>query len=196
MAALRQSYVTPEEYLALERQAETKNEYYNGQIYAMSGASRNHNVIAFNLASIIGTQLRGRPCEAYVNDMRVLNVVTGSYMYPDLVALCGKPEFEDNQFDTLTNPEVIIEVLSPSTEAHDRGAKFAHYRRLPSLHEYLLIAQDKMSVERYVRSGEHWIFKEFTHPNDVVKLESISCDLPLDAIYEKVELTEEHHSTN
>jgi Uma2 family endonuclease len=187
-------YYTPDEYLALERKAEYKSEYINGQIYAMSGASREHNLIAFNLARELGTQLRGRQCEAYISDMRVKVSPTGIYTYPDVSAVCGEPIFDDVQRDTLTNPSVIIEVLSPSTEAYDRGLKFAHYRRLTSLTDYVLVAQDRLSVEHYVRqsdTGDQWVLTEISDVNGILRLTSISCDLPLQAIYEKVEIPED-----
>jgi Uma2 family endonuclease len=136
-----QSFASPAEYLALERAAEHRHEYVSGRVYAMTGASREHNVIATNTSRALGNQLSGRPCETYQSDMRVKVSETGMYTYPDVVVACGTPAFEDAYVDTLLNPTVIIEVLSPSTEAYDRGEKFAHYRRLPSLREYLLIAQ-------------------------------------------------------
>src|SRR5580765_534258 len=136
MSTLAKEYYTPEQYLALEREAEYKSEYINGQIYAMLGASREHIVIAVNLVSELRTQFRGRPCEVYNSDMRVKVNPTGMYTYPDVTATCGEPVFDDKQRNTLTNPNVIIEVLSPSTEVYDRGVKFAHYRRLRSLTDY------------------------------------------------------------
>src|SRR5206468_6291774 len=120
------------------------SEYINGQIYAMSGASREHNLIVVNLIRELSSQLRGRPCEVYASDMRVKVRPTGMYTYPDVVAVCGEPRFEDEQVDTLVNPAVIVEVLSPSTEAYDRGQKFAHYRKLESLTEYVLVAQNEV----------------------------------------------------
>ena len=126
---------TPEQYLELERKAPYKNEFVNGQIYAMPGASRAHNLITGNTHREVSSQLRGRPCETYVSDMRVKVNTTGLYTYPDVVVVCGEIRFDDAQKDTLLNPTVLIEVLSPSTEAYDRGEKFAHYRRLASLQE-------------------------------------------------------------
>lgn len=142
MAPLALPYVTPAEYLAAERTAAEKSEYINGHVYAMAGASRVHNLIVVNTVSELRTQLRGGRCEAYANDMRVKVERTGIYTYPDVIGLCEEPRFEDENVDTLLNPTVIIEVLSPSTERCDRGEKFAHYRRLESLREYILVAQD------------------------------------------------------
>lgn len=194
MSSLAQTWHTPEEYLSLERDAEYRSEYVNGQIYAMSGASREHNLIAVNIISALHSQFRGRPCEAYISDMRVKVSPTGMYTYPDAVAVCGEPSFEDGQLDTLTNPSVIIEVLSPSTEAYDRGEKFAHYRRLSSLTDYVLVSQDKARMEHYVRygdTGEQWVLSEISDPNGRLHLASIGCDVMLRDIYDKVEFAAE-----
>ena len=181
------SYLTPAEYLVLERKATTKSEYLNGRVYAMVGASREHNLIAVNMASELHGQLRERPCETYINDMRVKIAPAGLYTYPDVVVVCEKPRFEDADLDTLLNPTVLIEVLSPSTEAYDRGEKFAHYRRLESLREYLLVAQNRVCVERYFRQGAQWLLTEFSARDDEIDLVSIGCQLSLRAIYAKVE---------
>jgi len=184
-----QPHYTPEEYLALERKATSKSEYLNGQIFAMVGASRAHNLIASNVSREISLQLKGRPCEVYVSDMRVRVSQTGLYTYPDLVVVCGEPQFDDAERDTLLNPTVIIEVLSPSTEAYDRGEKFAHYRRLESLQEYVLIAQDRVRVEQFVRQGDRWMLSEMSDRNDMLHLASIGCDVALREIYDKVEFS-------
>lgn len=192
-SAVLQPCVTPDAYLLLERKADCKSEYLNGQIIAMAGASRHHNLIAGNLYREISRQLQGRPCEAYISDMRVKVSPTGLYTYPDIVAVCDEIRFEDANNDTLLNPLLIVEVLSPSTEAYDRGEKFAHYRRLSSLQEYLLVSQDKVRIEHYTRQGAHWILTEIANPqspianfNATVYLPSIGCDVALDAIYDKV----------
>jgi Uma2 family endonuclease len=187
MSTVTRRRYTPEEYLALERTAEYKNEYVNGRIYAMTGASREHNLIAGNVFGELRTRLRGRACEVYMGDMRVRVSPTGLYTYPDVVALCGEPRFEDSHVDTLLNPTVIVEVLSPSTEAYDRGEKFAHYRRLETLSEYVLVAQDKMRVEHYRRDGEHWVLTEISDPEGVLSLLAVGCEIPLREIYERVE---------
>ncbi len=181
---------TPQEYLVLERKSETRNEYYNGEIFAMSGASREHNLIVGNLFRDIGNQLEDRPCETYTNDMRVWIEATGLYTYPDVVVVCGEPRFQDREVDTLLNPTVIVEVLSPSTEAYDRGDKFRHYRRIDSLHEFVLISQDRMMVERYTRQGKDWVLSDMTDPDQVLKLESIGCQIPLGRIYAKIKFPE------
>lgn len=191
MSFLAQSRYTAEQYLEMERRADTKNEFINGQIYAMSGANRIHNQITFNLAGLLHSQLRGRLCEAYVTDMRVKISSTGMYTYPDVAALCGEAHFEDTHLDTLINPTLIIEVLSPSTEAYDRGGKFSHYRKIQSLMEYVLIAQDWYSVERFLRQENQWLFSESTDLSDTVHLQSIQCDLLLRDIYDKVTIPDD-----
>ena len=181
---------TPQEYLTLERKSETRNEYYNGEIFAMSGASREHNLIAGNLFRDIGNQLEDRPCETYMNDMRVWIEATGLYSYPDVVVVCSEPRFQDREVDTLLNPTVIVEVLSPTTAAYDRGDKFRHYRRIDLLREFVLISQDRMMVERYTRRGNDWVLSDLTDPDQVLKLESIDCQIPLNRIYAKITFPE------
>jgi Uma2 family endonuclease len=147
-------------------------------------------VIVFNLAGVLRPQFVGRPCEAYASDMRVKVSSTGLYTYPDLVAICGEVVFDDEHTDTLLNPTVIVEVLSPSTEAYDRGEKFAHYRRLESLQEYVLVSQDKVRIEWFVRQGAQWILSEASGLDETVRLESIGCDLVLRDVYDKVRFAE------
>ena len=187
MSSVAQSLYTPEQYLALEREAAYKSEYVNGQIVAMAGASLEHNTITANLVRALGNQFVGRPCRVFSSDMRVKVVATSLYAYPDVVAVCGEIRFDDLQRDTLVNPNAIIEVLSISTEAYDRGEKFAHYRKLESLTDYVLIAQDKVSVEQYVRQGVHWMLTEITELDAMLKLASIECEVALSDIYDKVE---------
>lgn len=191
MPQLAEQFITAADYLALERQAETKSEYLNGRIYAMSGASRSHNRITFNLARRIGNQLGGRRCEGYVNDMRVKVSPTGLYTYPDVVVVCGEPRFEDQHVDTLLNPTVIIEVLSDSTAAYDRGEKFAHYRALPSLSDYLLVAQDQPRIEHYQRQPDgRWLYSATDGLEAEVEIANIGCMLRLAEVYERVVFAE------
>ena len=183
--------LTPEDYLAIERSAEFKSEYFDGEIFAMAGASRAHNSIVLNTGSEIRQHLKNRSCKAYVNDMRVKVSPTGLYTYPDVVVVCGKEQFEDTHLDTLLNPTLIIEVLSDSTEAYDRGRKFEHYRHLDSLVEYVLIAQQRPHVESFRRqSDQHWLLTECSGLDATLRLQSIDCDLALAEIYAKVELSE------
>lgn len=190
-SVVRKPRLSAQDYLALERKAETKSEFVNGVVYAMSGASRKHNLVAGNAFGLLHAQLRGRRCEAYTGDMRVKISDTGAYLYPDVVVACGDIQFEDAEVDTLLNPTVVIEVLSPTTEAFDRGAKFGHYRQIPSLQEYVLIAQDRSSVQRYLRHGDAWLWVELTEPEETLELPSIGCQLPLSAVYERVEFETE-----
>lgn len=180
--------ISPEAYLETERKAETKSEYIDGCILAMAGAGRRHNQIVFNISGSIWNQLKNRKCAAYASDMRVKVRETGMYAYPDLAAVCDEPEFEDAQVDTLLNPSLIVEVLCASTEVYDRGEKFAHYRRLSSLSEYVLVSQDKMRIEHYLRQDEKWVLSEFQRGDDRIAHSSIGCELLLGEVYSKVAL--------
>ncbi len=195
MAANPTTTYTVEEYLAFERASETKHEYYAGEIVAMAGASYAHNLIAMTTGTSLSVQLRGRPCAVLPSDQRLRVGPFGPLTYPDLMVVCGQPQFTDERPDTITNPTVIIEVLSPSTEGDDRGRKFRHYRTLESLQEYVLIAQDEYLIEHYVRA-EHgwWHFNEATNLAATIQLSSIHCTLALADVYERVPLavTEEH----
>lgn len=183
------TYLTAPDYLAWERQQETRHEYFNGEIFAMTGASRAHNLLCGNTFSALHAQLRGTPCEVYNSDMRVKVSETGMYTYPDIVAACAEPQFEDAEVDTLLNPVLIIEVLSDSTEQYDRGVKFRHYRTLPSLQDYLLVAQTECRVEHYTReAGSRWLLTEYGGPDDTIDLISVGCRLYLREMYERVPL--------
>jgi Uma2 family endonuclease len=175
-----------EEYLALERRAETKSEYLNGETFAMAGASREHNLATTNVISSLHSQLRGRSCEVYTSDMRIRVPATELFTYADVVVACGEPQFDDAELDTLLNPVLIVEVLSGSTEDYDRGTKFAHYRTIPSFSEYVLIAQDRVHVEHFVRQAEGWLLTETDDLGQTVELPSIGCRLALADVYERV----------
>ena len=176
----------PEEYLVMEREADFKSEYRNGQIVAVPGASRQHNFIAINISSGLHIQLLERACEGYTNVMRVKVSDSGLYTYPDVVVVCDEPRFDDNHFDTLLNPTVLVEVLSPSTENYDRNDKFLSYQTLESLQEYILVSQNGVHVEQYIRQDGKWILREFCSLDDVLQIASIECELALRAIYAKV----------
>jgi Uma2 family endonuclease len=192
MSIQRQSHLTPEEYLALERTAEYKSEYFAGEIFAMAGASERHVSIVANLMYILVGQLKGRPCKAYANDLRLKVSPTGLYTYPDVLVVCGAPRFADEQHDTLLNPVVLMEVLSESTEAYDRGKKFDHYRALPSVSDYLLVSQDQHKIEHFIRQSDNrWLFSAYMALDDVVEIPSIAGALPLRDVYDKVELAGE-----
>lgn len=183
------TYLTPEEYLAFERRAEYKNEYIDGEIVAMTGASRRHNIIGVNISGELRQQLKGRPCERYVSDMRVRIPSKRMYTYPDVVVACDEPQFEDDDLDTLLNPTVIIEVLSVSTERYDRFKKFSFYRTIESLAEYVLVAQHEYRVEQYTKQPDgRWLLSDHRSLSDVVELASVQCTLALREVYDKVSL--------
>lgn len=187
MASHPKTRLSFEEYLAIEHRAEQRSEYFNGEVFAMAGASRAHNRIVTNLTSALDNQLSDHPCNVYSSDMRVRVSATGLATYPDVVVTCGDELFYDKQQDTLLNPIVLIEVLSDSTEKYDRGRKFEHYQRIESLREYVLIAQDRQRIEHYVRQdGNHWIYSEIHASDDVLKLTSIGCQLSVTNIYSKL----------
>ena len=189
MSSQTQKRYTPEEYLALERQAEYKSEYYAGEIFAMAGASRWHNLIVTNVVRELSLQLKGRPCTTYPSDLRLRISFTGLYAYPDVTVVCGEALFEDTAQDTLLNPTLIVEVLSESTEAYDRGSKFAHYRKLDSLQEYVLISQTKPYIEHYLRQPEQrWLLTETEGVQSTLQLPSIHCALALSEVYDKVDI--------
>lgn len=176
-----------QDYLAIERRSETRNEYLDGEMFAMTGASRWHNLIVANLTRELGLQLKGRPCELYPNEIRVHIPATGLYTYPDVAVVCGEPRFEDAELDILLNPVLIIEVLSPTTEAYDRGKKFEHYRTLDSLAEYVLVAQAEPRIEQYVRQdGDRWLFGAVAGLGENLGLPSIQCTLALAEVYDKI----------
>jgi len=187
MSSPSSNLLTEREYLEVERKSGIRSEYIAGRIYVMSGASERHNVIAGNLYALIWLQLRGQPCRAYMNDMRVRVAPARMYTYSDIVAVCGEPQLEDARLDTLLNPAIIVEVLSESTEAYDRGEKFAYYRRLETLREYVLVSQDKVRVEHYRREGEQWILSEISDPDGTLHLPTIDCHVDVKAIYERVD---------
>jgi len=181
--------VSIEEYLALERRSETKSEYLSGKISGMTGASRSHNRVVLNLGIALDEQLKNRGCEIFVSEMRVWVPSANLFTYPDVVVSCGNPQFTDEGADTLLNPTLIIEVLSPSTESYDRGRKFASYRTLPSFVEYLLLAQDRVCAERFVRQQNgDWLLTAVNHLEDVLDLPSIGCALAMRDAYDRVTL--------
>jgi Uma2 family endonuclease len=179
--------MTEAQYLAIERAAQTKSDFYAGEMYAMAGAKRNHNLVVTNVVRVLANQLLKRSCELYSNDMRVRVNPSGLFTYPDAVVVCGKIEFLDSQDDTLLNPTLIVEVLSESTVSYDRGFKASCYRKLPSLREYLLIEQDLPQIERYVRTAKgKWMLDEANDLSQTLLLEAIDCELSLAAVYDKV----------
>jgi Uma2 family endonuclease len=197
MAAPPNVRMTEAEYLAFDRASDVKHEYYRGEIFAMSGASRKHNVISGNTYASLHAQLRGRPCEKYQAEMRVRVARTRLYTYPDITVVCGEPHFADNEFDTLLNPTLLVEVLSPSTERYDRGRKFQHYREIDSLREYVLIAQDQPRIERFLRQDDGtWLLSDASGLEGRIELASIGCTLALADVYEQVTFEAEDEPEN
>ncbi len=191
MSTLQKTFLTSEQYLEIERKAEFKSEYYQGEMFAMAGAKEGHNLVVANLISELHQQLRPRPCRVYPSDMRVRISPSGLYTYPDVTVVCGEPQFVDQERDTLLNPNLIVEVLSPSTEAYDRGRKFKHYRSIESVSEYLLVASEQITAELFTRQPDgSWLLVEVSRLEDSLHLQSVGCRLTLADIYQKVELTE------
>lgn len=180
-----------EEYLKLDASSEEKYEYYAGYARAMTGASRYHNLIVTNLIVTLGVQLKAKPCLLYPSDMRVLVSDDGEYVYPDVSIACGEPRFDNTGVDTLINPVVIIEVLSPSTERSDRGDKFARYRSIESLQEYVLVSQHEARIEHFTRqSSSEWLYREYSGLEATFAMASLECTLALRDVYDKVNFNE------
>ncbi len=187
MSAEPQRHLTVEEYLALERESETRHEYLDGEIFAMSGASREHNLIGTNIVGALHPQLKRSGCEQYANDMRVWIPSAGLYTYPDVVVVCDPPHFEDDECETLLNPTLIVEVLSPSTEDYDRGRKFAYYRSIPSLQVFVLVAQDRAHVEVFTRQpDDRWLLWETDDLDGTLELPEIGATLKMADVYDRV----------
>jgi Uma2 family endonuclease len=187
MSAQPQHWLTPEEYLELERAAEFRHEYYNGRMYAMAGGSYRHAKITHNLSRRLGNALDGGPWEVSGTDLRIRVAPNGLYTYPDLVVICGEPEFADARTDTVINPVLLIEVLSPSTELGDREVKAAQYKTISSLQEYALVSQTEARVEVYRRQpGGQWLLSEFAGLEAAARFNSVEASVPLAEIYSKV----------
>jgi Uma2 family endonuclease len=187
MSAQAQPRLTPEQYLEAERAAKFRHEYFDGQMYAMSGGSFQHFQIIGNITAELHTSLKKRPCAVGSNDLRLRVSPDGLYTYPDVIVICGEPKFADDRCDTLLNPALIVEVLSPSTEAYDRGFKSAQYRTVESLQEYALVSQAEPRVEVFRRQvGGHWLLSEAIGLEAVCHFESLDCAVPLSEIYAKV----------
>ncbi len=188
MASQQLPKLTEEQYLAIERAAETKSEFLNGQMFAMAGGTDNHSLLAVNFAIELGSRLRGSPCRVFNSDLRVKIPATGLLTYPDLSIVCGPRRFADDVRDTVLNPVVLVEVLSPSSEAYDRGEKFRHYRQIETLRDYILVSQKTVLVEHYVRQeGGVWALREYSRLEEELRIESIGAAAPLSGIYDGVE---------
>lgn len=189
MSAQPQPYLSAEAYLARERESEQRHEYCAGAIYALAGGSEAHNLILSNMITVLNNRLWDGPCRVYPSDMRVLIPAADLYTYPDIAVVCGAPRFEDEHHDTLLNPLLIVEILSPLTERYDRGRKFHHYMTIATLQEYLLVSQESCRVEQFVRMAQHqWLLTTYSDRGDTLALRSIEARLALAEIYNKVEL--------
>jgi len=186
MAVPARELLSPEEYLARERSSDEKHEFFGGRLFPMAGASPAHNLIVANLIRRLGNALQDSPCVAFPSDLRVKVSATGLYTYPDVVVVCGEIQLEGG--DTLLNPTLIVEVLSPGTESYDRGVKFAHYRQAASLQEYVLVPQDRVLVEQFVRRGEQWVLTALDGVDATLALSSVPAAIPVAQIYDRVEL--------
>lgn len=180
-------FISPEEYLALEEHADHKSEYYNGEMFAMAGGSINHNQITFNVAKAFDRLLAHKSCRVFSNDVRLQTQKSGLYTYPDVMVVCGKIELVAGRDDTLTNPTLIVEVWSDSTQAYDRGEKFAMYRQIPTLQDYVMIDQTQLYVEHYRRDGNFWVLETLEKADAILTLPALECEMPLAVMYEKVE---------
>jgi Uma2 family endonuclease len=188
MSSQRTTLLTPEEYLEIERRAERKSEYFKGEMFAMAGASYAHVLIVDNLNHELKLRLKAGTCRVHSSELRLRVAPDGLYTYPDVMVICGDPQFADDRRDTVVNPVLIVEVLSESTEAYDRGKKFEQYRTLPSLREYLLVAQDAPRIEQWIRQpDDNWLRAETSGRDASIQLASINCVLPLAGIYDQIE---------
>jgi len=187
MATQPPAFLTPEQYLEIERAAEFRSEYLNGEMFAMSGATARHNIVVNNLGRALHAQLRGR-CRYFTTDLRLLIPATGLYTYPDLMVICGEIEFSGDRQDIVTNPRFIAEILSKSTADYDRGGKFVHYRSLPGLADYMIAAQDSVRVEHWSRQPDgSWVLREYSSLADAVQIASVGAEVRLASIYEDVD---------
>lgn len=196
-----ESLFTADEYLALERAAEERHEYLDGQIFAMAGESPKHGDISVNLVVSLGSQLKGKPCRARTKDTKVRSgpepkfrkKFTGLFSYPDILVVCGEPEYHDAFKDVILNPKVIIEVMSPTTEAFDRGGKFTRYQKWnPTLTDYVLVSQDQPQIEHYSRQEDgSWSYNLYAGLSAKVVISSIKCTLKLADVYDRINFPEE-----
>ncbi|HEY8597874.1 MAG TPA: Uma2 family endonuclease [Thermomicrobiales bacterium] len=192
MVAEPRVYLTPEAYLDLERQGAEKHEYIDGTLVAMVGGSEQHGLIQVGISSLLRAALRSRGCYVYPSDVRIGIPAANIYTYPDISVVCGPRQFAGERRDTLLNPILLVEILSPSTERYDRGKKFAHYRRIPTLQEYVLVAQDAPLIEHYVRQPDGtWRWAAVEGLDETITLPTIGCTLPFAEVYDQVEFSTE-----
>lgn len=184
MSAVSVPLLTPAEYLAVERASDTRSEFHDGVMYAMAGGTYRHSRVKTNLTGAASIRLRGQSCQPTDSDMRVLVERTGLYTYPDLTIVCGQPSFEDEVQDSLLNPTVIFEVLSPSTGNYDRGKKFWNYRQLASLKDYILVSTEEILIEHYTRQAAgQWLLTTSEGGDAMLRIGSLNLEIPLAEIY-------------
>lgn len=187
----RVAVLTPAEYLGIERTATSRSEYLRGEMFAMAGGSPTHSRIKTNVLGELRSRLKGNPCAPFDSDLRI-KCPTGLYTYPDASVICSELEYDDEQQDTVLNPTLLMEVLSKSSEAYDRGKKFDHYRKIPSLREYVLISQDEPMIQRFLRNDDDtWTLSAVADLNQSIRLQSLGIELPLAEVYERVDFTAE-----
>ena len=187
----RVAVLTPAEYLGIERTATSRSEYLRGEMFAMAGGSPTHSRIKTNVLGELRSRLKGNPCAPFDSDLRI-KCPTGLYTYPDASVICSELEYDDEQQDTVLNPTLLMEVLSKSSEAYDRGKKFDHYRKIPSLREYVLISQDEPMIQRFLRNEDDtWTLSAVADLNQSIRLQSLGIELPLAEVYERVDFTAE-----
>ncbi len=192
MQVQEQHQISPEEYLTGERESDMRHEYFAGEVFSMAGASREHNQISKNIVRLLGNQLLEKPCSVFASDMKVKVKKKKKYSYPDIVVVCEKEEYEDEHNDVLLNPVVLIEILSDSTEAYDRGDKFSRYQDIPSFTEYILVSQYTFKMERFTRQPNNsWVYTIYQGEEDILSVETIDCELPLAEVYKKVRFAEQ-----
>ena len=191
MSSAAKAKITVQEYLAMERASDTKHEFYDGDIFAMTGGTPSHSLIATNFASEARADLKDRPCVVYNSDLRVKVKPTGLYTYPDVTIVCGQQQFDDDQRDTLVNPTVVVEVLSKSTAIYYRGTKSKHYRKVESLQALIIVEQDSPVVEVYRRQSDgNWLLTEATELSESIAIEPLGISIPLSEIYRNVTFPE------
>jgi Uma2 family endonuclease len=189
MSTQAKPFITPEQYLEIEAKAERKSEYYNGEMFLMAGNTSDHSLICVNVSRLFSDQLREKPCYIYESNIRVRILETGLYTYPDAVVVCGNREWSDLARTTLLNPTILVEVLSDSTEAYDRGEKFWHYRHIPSLREYMLISQKAFRIDQYIRQPDgEFKLRSYDSVDATLEVPAVGCSIPLKEIYFKTEL--------
>ncbi|MCI5123178.1 MAG: Uma2 family endonuclease [Candidatus Electrothrix sp. AR5] len=192
MQVQEQHQISPEEYLIGERAGDIRHEYFAGEVFAMAGASREHNQISTNIVRLLGNQLLEKPCSVFASDMKVKVQKKKKYSCPDIVVVCEKEAYEDEHNDVLLNSVVLIEILSDSTEAYDRGDKFSHYQDIPSFTEHILVSQYAFKMERFTQQPNNsWVYTIYQGEEDILPVETIDCELPLAEVYRKVRFAEQ-----